>query len=233
MTPPRFVGPLSLLAACILPVVGAFAINRMWLGVVCVAAQVVGLGWLLRDPRGTARRLVFGVVAAVSIMVSSWLYGGQHLGETFGAGLRIIYIVLPAALLSPIIRPSALGDHLAQRLRLPARHVVGAVAALQRLESIGDQWNQIQRARRARGLGLDGSPARRLRASAASAFALLVVSMRHTTSMAVAMDARGFASATRRTWAEPAPWRWGDTLVLCVAVVLAALPWLLRAGLLG
>jgi energy-coupling factor transporter transmembrane protein EcfT len=100
--------------------------------------------------------------------------------------------------------------------------------ALQRLESIGEQWQQVQRARRARGLGLDGGPLRRLRESGASAFALLVVAMRHTGQLATAMDARGFASAAGRTWAEPAPWRPGDTMVTSIAVGLAVLPWLLR-----
>ncbi|MBA2558481.1 MAG: energy-coupling factor transporter transmembrane protein EcfT, partial [Propionibacteriales bacterium] len=123
---------------------------------------------------------------------------------------------------------SALGDHLAQRLHLPARAVVAAVVALQRWDSIGEQWQQVQRARRARGLGLDGGPLRRLQESAASAFALLVVSMRHTGQLATAMDARGFAAARERTWAEPAPWLPGDTLLAAIAVNLAVLPWLLH-----
>ena len=50
-----------------------------------------------------------------------------------GAALRIAYIVLPGAMLTPSIGSSALGDHLAQRLRLPARAVVASSAALERL----------------------------------------------------------------------------------------------------
>ena len=220
-------GPLSMLAACLLPVAGAFAIDSAQQGLVCVGAEVAALGWLATDLRATLQRLALGLVAAASIMVSTWLYGGQHASESIGAALRIIYIVLPAALVTARIRPSELGDHLAQRLHLPARAVVAAVVALQRLDSLGQQWQQVQRARRARGWGLDGGPVRRLRGSAASAFTLLVVSMRHTGALATAMDARGFAAATRRTWAEPADWRWGDSLVLCLAACLAVLPWLL------
>jgi energy-coupling factor transport system permease protein len=221
-------GPLSRLAACLLPVAGALAIDDTRQGLVCLVVAVLALGWLVHDLRSTGFRLMFGLLAAGSILVSTWLYGGRHLDEAGGAGLRILYIVLPAALLSPSIRPSSLGDHLAQRLHLPARAVVAATAALQRLDNTVEQWQTIQRARRSRGLGLDGRPIRRLRGATAGAFALLVVSLRQTTSTTVAMDARGFAGATRRTWAEPAPWTWADTAVLALALGLAVLPWLIH-----
>jgi energy-coupling factor transporter transmembrane protein EcfT len=221
-------GPLSILAACLLPVAGALAVSSVRIGLVLLAAQLLALGGLARDVSATGRRLLVGAVAAVSIMVSTWLYGGHHDSASLAAALRVLTLVTPAALLSPRIGPSELGDHLGQRLHLPARPVVAAVAALQRLDSIGIQWQQVRRARRARGLGSDGGPVRRVRGSAAGAFALLVVAMRHTAQLATAMDARGFANARRRTWAEPAPWRPGDWLLGSVALVLAVFPWLLR-----
>lgn len=222
-----FVGPLSLLAACLLPVAGAFAIHTASAGLWGLVVELGALGWLARNPRGSLRLLAFGVLAAASVAVSTYLYGGRHLDESAAAALRISYIVLPAALLTPMILPTELGDHLAQRLHLPARPVVAAVVALQRIDSIGEQWRQVQRARRARGLGSGGGVVRRLKGSGAIAFAVLVVAMRHTGSTAVAMDARGFAAATTRTWAGPAPWRSGDSLVLGLGVGLALLPWFL------
>lgn len=224
----RSPGPLSLLAACLVPVAGAFAVDSAREGLVGLVVQVMALGWLVRDVRASAVRASFGVIAAAGVAVSTWLYGGRSLDEAAMAASRILYLVLPSALLLPLLRPSQLGDHLAQRLHLPDRGVVACVAALQRLESFGADWRTIEQARRARGRGLDGGPWRRLKESGARAFALLVVSMRHTGAMAVAMDARGFASATERTWAEPAPWRPADSLVLCLAAVLAVLPWLLH-----
>jgi energy-coupling factor transporter transmembrane protein EcfT len=167
-------------------------------------------------------------VAAAGIAVTTWLYGGHSVSTAGGAALRILYLVLPSALLAARIRPSALGDALAQRLHLPARGVVAATAVLQRIESLGDQWQQIQRARRSRGLGLEGGPVRRVKGAAGSAFALLVVALRQAGTMAVAMDARGFAGANERTWAEPAPWRPIDTVVVALAGGLGILPWLLR-----
>lgn len=226
----RFVaGPLSLLAACLLPVVGAFVIATPAVGAVTLGLEIVGLGWWMADPRASARRAIFGLVAALSIALTTYLYGGRDLDATLTAALRILVIVVPSAMLTPVIDPSALGDHLAQRLHFPARPVVAAVAGFQRVEAIGEQWSQVQRARRARGLGLDGGVTRRLRGSAQSAFALLVLTMRQTGAASVAMDARGFAAARDgRTWAGGAPWRLSDWTVLGIALLIAACPWLLR-----
>jgi energy-coupling factor transport system permease protein len=220
-------GPLSLLAGCLLPVAGALAIATPGAGAVAVGAEVAAFGWLVSDFRSALVRLAFGGVAAAGIAVTTWLYGGHQTGVAAAAALRVLYLVLPSALLAPLMRPSVLGDALAQRLHLPARAVVAATAVLQRLDSLGDLWRQIQRARRARGLGFDGGLVRRVEGSAASAFGLLVVALRQAGMLAVAMDARGFASAADRTWAEPAPWRPSDTLVLVLAGALGVLPWLL------
>lgn len=220
-------GPLALLAGCLLPVFGAFAATTPRVGVLMLAGEVVGLGWLVRTPRASVRRLAIGLVAALTLALSTWLYAGHDLNRTIAAALRILCIVVPAAMLSPLIRPTELGDHLAQRLHLPARPVAAAVAALQRVEGLGEQWTQVQWARRARGLGMDGGPLRRVRTMAGSAFTLLVVSMRHTGQLAVAMDARGFATASDRTWAGSAPWLPLDWLVLAVGAALAVGPHLL------
>lgn len=220
-------GPLSLLAASLLPVAGAFAIESAGVGALAVSVELVALGWLVRDVRGTLVRMAFGLVAALGIAVSTWLYAGRDLAEAAGAACRILYLVLPGALLLGLIKPSELGDHLGQRLHLPARGVVACTSALQRLDALAEEWQTIQRARRSRGLGVDGGPVKRLRGSAGSAFALLVVSLRRTGSMAVAMDARGFATATDRTWAEAAPWGREDSVVLLIGVALGVLPWLL------
>ena len=137
------VGPLSLLACCLLPVVGAFAVTSPRVGVLTLATDVVLLSWLIRDLRAVAARMVVGLIGAGTLALSTWLYAGHDAGRTVAAALRVLCIVAPAAIASPLINPSTLGDHLAQRLRLPARPVAGAVAALQRVASLGEQWQQI------------------------------------------------------------------------------------------
>jgi energy-coupling factor transporter transmembrane protein EcfT len=221
-------GPLSMLAVALLPFAGAVAIDSVRVGAVSMLGPAALAVLVLRDWRSTRWRLAIVAFAAGSIGVTTWIYGGQDLDTAGGASLRIVYLVLPSALVTPYLDPVALGDHLAQRLRLPARFVVVSVAALQRLDQLADTREQVARARRARGLGGDGSLAGRLRAGSAVTFGVLLATLRASGRMSVAMDARGFAAAHRRSWAEPAPWRWPDTGLLLVAAGLAALPWLVR-----
>jgi energy-coupling factor transport system ATP-binding protein len=146
---------------------------------------------------------------------------------------------VPGVLLASRIDPSALGDHLGQRLRLPARPVVAAVAALHRFEGLGEHWAQLARVRRVRALGAGRSPVGRGRSVAALTFGLLIETLRQAGRMAVAMEARGYSAAVgptagpggvavrRRTWAEPAPWLAGDSLMLALGLVVAAIPLML------
>ncbi len=231
-TATRF-GPLSLLGASVLPVLGAPAIHSTRHGLICVGALLLVAGFVVRDWRETMRRFAVLFVAVLSVAVSTWLYGGRDADVAIGAATRILYLVLPAVVLTPFIDSTRLGDHLAQRLRLPARPVVAATAALERLESLGSQWQQIGRARRARGVGMDGGPLNRVRVSASMGLALLVSTMRMSGAMSLAMDARGFESAHRRTWAESAPWYRRDTAILAGGVAVAVLPWLLLVPAVG
>ena len=221
-------GPLSLLAVALLPFAGAVAISSLRVGTASLLGVALLAVLVARDWRSTWWRVGVVLFAGASVALSTWLYGGQDLDTTGGAALRILYLVLPSALVSPYLDPIALGDHLAQRLRLPARFVVVSVAALQRLDQLADTREQVARARRARGLGAEGGPVARVPATASVLFGVLVATLRDSGRVAVAMDARGFAGARRRTWAEPAPWHLADTMMLVVGLVLAILPWLLR-----
>lgn len=81
-------------------------------------------------------------------------------------------------------------------------------------------------ARRVRGLGPGRKPIARGRHVAALTFGLLVATLRSSGRMAVAMDARGFATARHRTWAEPATW---SPYVLSAAIGFAGLPYAFSA----
>ena len=48
---------------------------------------------------------------------------------------------------------------------------------------------------------------------------LLVRTLRAAAELAVAMDARGFATAQSRSWWLPAPWRVRDTLLVALATM--------------
>jgi energy-coupling factor transport system permease protein len=113
--------------------------------------------------------------------------------------LRILAIGIPAVLLFTDIDATALADGLAQLLHLPARFVLGSLAAFRLVALIAEDWRSLGRARRARGVA-DSAPLRRF---AGQAFGLLVLSLRRATKLATAMEARAFGAPVRRTWARP------------------------------
>jgi len=254
MTPPevRFAGlagrsgPLSLLLASIVLVLGAPFIADLRTALISVGVEIALAPMVLGVGRLPWRRLLPGLFAVVSVCFSNWLLSpGREVSTGALAGLRVAFFVLPGVLLASRIDPSALGDHLGQRLRLPARPVVAAVAALHRFEGLGEHWDQLARVRRVRGLGPGRSPLGRGRSVAALTFGLLIETLRQAGRMAVAMEARGFSAAVataadtstrvtatrvtaapRRTWAELALWRPSDSLMLALGLVVAGIPML-------
>ena len=125
--------------------------------------------------------------------------------------LRVLAIALPALALFITIDPTELADGLSQTLHLPPRFVLGALAATRLIGLAADDRRTVLLARRARGIG-DRNPFSRL---AGAAFSMLVLALRRGSALAITMEARGFGSATPRTWARPA--RFGAReLVLCL-----------------
>lgn len=219
--------PVVLLAVGLLAVVASFGVRSLTVAVVTGSVlAVLAVAFVPGLTRRSWRLLAPGLGAA-SVAFSTWLLAGRDEGVAALAGLRVLVLAVPGVLVAPFIDPSRLGDQLAQRLRLPARLVVAATASLQRFEQLGAMWEQLDRARRVRGLGPGRSPIARVRHVAALTFGLLVATLRGSARMAVAMDARGFASARRRTWAEPAPWTRYDAYVLTGAIGVAGLPYAL------
>lgn len=223
-------GPLALLAAALLAVPAGVVSPHWSVSLWVLAAQVVlaivGLsapGDGVR-PRGRLRRTVIrllpGLLAAASVGWSTWLLAGHDLDAAATVALRVLVITLPSAVLVPWVDPDRLGDHLAQRLHLPDRPVVATAAALQRVHSFGAIWGELARARRVRGLGVSWRRPRTLVAHlGALTMGLLVRTLRAAADLAVAMDARGFATATARTWWVPAPWRYRDTFLVLLGTV--------------
>lgn len=226
------VGPLSLLLASFVLVAGGLSLPGLTPGAVAFAVMIVALVVLAGRARVGWLRLLPGVLAFASVTWSNWLLADpRDITVAALAGLRVAYFVVPGIVLAAFIDPSALGDHLGQRLRLPARPVLAAVAALNRLDSLSQDWEEISRARRIRGLGPGRNPIDRGRHVASMTFALLVQALRQAERMSVAMEARGYgllaAPGYRRTWAGAASWTGADTALVVVSVLLAALPWVL------
>ncbi|GAA4402838.1 ATP-binding cassette domain-containing protein [Ornithinibacter aureus] len=225
-------GPLALLGGALLAVPAGVLSPHWSVSLVVLAAQLVlavvglwapGPGALTRI-RGTALRMLPGLVAALSVGWSTWFLAGRDLDPALTVAMRVLIIVLPSAVLIPWIDPDRLGDHLAQRLRLPDRPVVATAAALQRVHSFGEIWRELSRARRVRGLAVSWRAPRTVAAHlGALTMGLLVRTLRAAAELAVAMDARGFATAQSRSWWLPAPWQWRDTVLVTLSAIPLAL----------
>ncbi len=166
--------------------------------------------------------LGFTSIAAVTIVYSTWRLGGHDIEESITAGLRIVVLAWPGSVMAGYVDPSRLADYLAQTLRFPARMIAAFAAALQRFTGFGQAWQQLERVRWVRGFGPRRNPVANGRYAANISFALLVQAMRGASASAIAMDARGFATAHDRTWAEPAPWTRLDIAGLVIAALLGA-----------
>ena len=123
---------------------------------------------------------------------------------------RVLAIGLPAVVLFVTVDPTDLADGLAQLLRLPARFVLGALAGMRLLGLLTDDWRALALARRARGVADTG----RVRRVLGMAFALLVLSIRRGSTLATAMEARGFGGTGPRTWARESRFGWREWVLL-------------------
>jgi energy-coupling factor transport system permease protein len=145
--------------------------------------------------------------------------------------LRIFALAVPGVVLLMSTDPTDLADALAQRARLPHRFVLAALAATRLVGVMAQEWRTLAMARRARGLGEDGVWGRAATA-AGQVFTLLVLAVRRATTLATAMEARGFGVRAERTWARPSQIGRADLLVAVggVAIAVAATVAGLAAG---
>ncbi|WP_446663890.1 energy-coupling factor transporter transmembrane component T family protein [Flexivirga sp. B27] len=212
--------PLALLTFGFTAIIGSFLVDRPMTALLVVAVYAVLAVACVPSWRPLRWRLFAVGFAAVSLWWSSWLLGGHDPTTATTAAGRILVLALPGAVVAAFIDPMRFGDALAQNLRLPARFVGAFAASLTRFDRLGETWDQLQRTRRIRGFGPAGGPIARAATTGPLAFGLLVSAMRGATQLSLAMDARGFATAQQRTWAEPSPWSRRDSAVVTVAVLV-------------
>ncbi|MGL5864385.1 MAG: ATP-binding cassette domain-containing protein [Dermatophilaceae bacterium] len=223
-------GPLALLLGALLAV-PAGVLSPHWSTSAWVLAAQVGLAAVgLSAPgagaapdarvRRVVVRLVPGLLAALSVGWSTWWLAGQQTDPAFTVAVRVLVIVLPSAVLLSWLDPDELGDHLAQRVGLPDRPVVATAAAVHRMQGFARDWADLGQVRRVRGLAASRRhPVRMARQLAVMTVGILVHTLRSAAGLAVAMDARGFATARQRTWARPARWRWSDSLLVGLSML--------------
>lgn len=217
--------PLALVWVGLAALAGSFAVRDLPSAVAAASAWAVAGLLLLPSWRYPLACLALCGVSAGLVAYSAWRLGNPDHAPV--AALRILVLAWPGAVVVAFVDPSDLGDELAQRLRVPGRPVAAFVASLQRVGGLGATLQQVHRARRVRGVGPSG-PVSAVRHAGSVTFAMLASALRDAGRTSIAMDARGFATATRRTWAQQVPWTWRDTAVVAGAAVLGFVPVLSR-----
>jgi len=228
------VNPVTRLAA-VMVLTTPLLLTVDWLS----AAVALGIELVLFALAGVTPRLLVArtwpiLIAAPIAGVSMLLYGRPEGTEywsfwlaritdgsielAIAVTIRVLAIGLPAALLFLRVDPTELADGLAQIARLPARFVLGALAATRLVGLFVEDWRAMGLSRRARGIGDHGA----LRRLATMAFALLVLAIRRGSKLATAMEARGFGSDIPRTWARRSRVGAVDAVLLMIAAAIAA-----------
>ena len=153
----------------------------------------------LASPSALVSVILYGKVGGQVL----WQWGPaivseQSLWLAFATFLRIFAIGMPAIVLIAGIDATDLADSLSQQLHFSDRFVYSGLAGMRLFSVISDDWAALSLSRRSRGLA-DQSAIKRF---LPQCFALLVLSIRRSTTLAVAMQARGFGGTTKRTHAR-------------------------------
>ena len=224
------INPLVVLLIAIAGIFGSLFVRSPLIGAIGLIPAAAMAPMCSRRVKPLVVRAVPVLVAAVMMVWTTLLL---HSGFTDPAawreaarqGLRILVFVLPGALASAAVDPTRLGDALVQQAHLPQRPVVASVAGVVRMGHLGDQWRIQSDVRNLRGLGHKRSLSSRIKYLSSMTFAMVLYAMRSSEILSRAMDSRGFATATRRTYAVESRWRvrdlWGVVLAVCVVAVPA------------
>ncbi|TME29110.1 MAG: energy-coupling factor transporter transmembrane protein EcfT [Chloroflexi bacterium] len=155
---------------------------------------------------------------------ATWTIGPVHASESglrFGLAIAIRGIAIGILSLTFVwtTDPTDLVVSLIRHTRLPFRIGYPLLAGYRFLPFFTDEYAQVRLARRVRGAlprGLLG----RGREAVSELVTLLSDATRRATRIAIAMDARGFAAATERTYYREARLAWGDAVFVIGAVIM-------------
>ncbi|OKH75280.1 ABC transporter [Mycobacterium sp. SWH-M5] len=228
------INPVAKLTAALILALG-LVLSVDWVSAATALALEVLLLLALRVPiRTLITRGVLVLLAATLTGITILLYGEASgsvhwhfllitvsdgsIALALATFLRVLAIALPSVILFIDTDPTELADGLGQVVRLPARFVLGALAGLRLVGLLGQDWRHLGYARRARGVADQD----RLRRFAAQGFALLVSAVRRGSTLATAMEARGFGAYPTRTWARPSRFGMREFALICSAFVIAA-----------
>lgn len=174
-------------------------------------------------------------VGAPGSALAVWLYGKSGGATLFDWGIihvsehsttlaiatfiRILAIGVPAIVTVIGIDATDLADAFSQVMHLPDKFVYGGLAGMRLFSVLQDDWAALSASRRSRGLGDDS----KIRAFMPQAFALLVLSIRRSSTLATAMQARGFGGENPRSHARISYVNKRDYVFMVVCLIIPAI----------
>ncbi|MDO4412660.1 ATP-binding cassette domain-containing protein [Cutibacterium sp.] len=231
------INPLVVLLIAVAGIVGSLFVRSPLIGAIGLIPAVIMAPMCSRRVKPVVVRTVPVLIAAVMLVWTTLLLHNGFTSpavwsEAIRQGLRILVFVLPGALASAAVDPTRFGDALAQQTPLPQRPVVASVAGVVRMGHLGDQWRIQSDVRNLRGMGPKRSPSSRIKYMSSMTFAMVLYALRSSEVLSRAMDSRGFATATQRTYAVESRWRIRDLWGVALAVLVVAVP-AVAAALIG
>lgn len=174
-------------------------------------------------------------VGAPGSALAVWLYGKSGGATLFDWGIihvsehsttlaiatfiRILAIGVPAIVTVIGIDATDLADAFSQVMHLPDKFVYGGLAGMRLFSVLQDDWAALTASRRSRGIGDDS----KIRAFMPQAFALLVLSIRRSSTLATAMQARGFGGENPRSHARISYVNKRDYVFMVVCLIIPAI----------
>ena len=215
--------PLALVAAALMPAVALLStldVVSASVALGCVALLMIVMRphipqWGVRlAPIGLAA-LLSGVTIALygqssgEVLWAWWLVSISQGSLTLALAttLRILAIGVPAVVVLSRVDATRFADALTQQAKAPENFVLGALAALRLLDVVSSDREIRGWMMRARGVG-DGSA---LRHAVGTVVGILVSALSRSETLALAMQARGFAAQRTRTHYRQSRWTLSDT----------------------
>lgn len=206
---------VSSVGALLLEVIGLLAL-RVRFGVVFRRTWVL----LAIAPLSGVATLLYGRAGGRVYFEWSWIkITDLSIMLAVATGVRILVIIVASLALAFEIDPKDLSDSFEQVLRLPARFVLGGLAALRLFGLLREDWVALAAARRSRGVADRNQLSRLLGQS----FALFVLAIRRSSKLATAMEARAFGGTQQRSWSHRSVLHPGDWWVMVGAALLVAI----------
>jgi energy-coupling factor transport system permease protein len=202
-----------------------------------LAAGVLLAAFLAKLPLGSLLQGLRALTGVIVITMAYYLFWmGRQLGYAAGASagaeasLGLVTMLLAAVVLTHSTEPVRLADGLArlfrflEPLRVPVREIALVLTlAMRFLPTVLEEAQRLVLAQRARGARFTGGPLTQSRRFLPLAVPLFAGCLHRADTLALAMEARGFSSARRRTQFEPLVLRTADVgTLLGVALVLTA-----------